>query len=80
MGWSGTRIAQAILRAARPGSQHSNVQIYFVFHQHMVDEHQHAVITEKMKNLKKLLDLEGYGELIENVGQSVLSLINGKTS
>jgi superfamily II DNA or RNA helicase len=76
MGWSGTRVAQAILRAARPGSQYANVSVYFLFHKHMVDEHQHSVITEKMQNLKKLLDLEGYGDLIENVGQSVLSLIN----
>ena len=58
--WSSLQLAQSIARAVRPGCPYTEVQIHWLYHQGLLDEHQVQLLLEKMRAGKRLLDYDPY--------------------
>lgn len=56
--WSSLRIAQALARAVRPGSIHSNVSVRYVVSPGSIDEHIWNLLATKLVGAKLLLDFD----------------------
>jgi SNF2 family DNA or RNA helicase len=57
LSWSSIQIEQAISRAVRPGSKHSEVNIHYLLNKGMIDVHMYSLFAGKVGARGELLDL-----------------------
>jgi len=58
--WSSLQLAQALARAVRPGSPYPEVEVHWLYHRGLLDEHQIHLLLEKMRAGRRLLDYDPY--------------------
>ena len=58
MTWQPIKLMQSMSRAVRPGNKHKKVQLHYVAHRGMIDEHQLYLMLEKVKGARLLLDYD----------------------